>query len=107
VTDFAADPTPVARPRQQSGDGPVPLERTIEVVLTVGLMASAVLLLAGLTLHREPLLKWGILMLMTTPVARAVVVTVGLLRAKDWLFAAVSIWILAVLGSSLYLALGR
>jgi len=86
---------------------PVSLERTIEVVLTAGLLASAALLLAGLTLHRPPLLKWGILILMSTPVARVVVVTVGLLREKDWLFAAVSLWILAVLGSSLYLASGR
>jgi len=101
---------PIAGPAAAGGpapERPAPLERTIEVVLTTGLLASAVLLLAGLTLHREPLLKWGILMLMTTPVARVVVVTVGLLRAKDWLFSAVSIWILAVLGSSLYLALGR
>ena len=86
---------------------PASLERTIEVVLTAGLLASAGLLLAGLTLDRTPLLKWGILMLMATPVARVVVVTVELLRAKDWLFAAVSLWILAVLGSSLYLASGR
>ena len=103
--------SPIAGPAAAGGPAipyrPAPLERTIEVVLTAGLLASAILLLAGLTLHREPLLKWGILMLMTTPVARAVVVTVGLLRAKDWLFAAVSVWILAVLGSSLYLALGR
>jgi uncharacterized membrane protein len=87
--------------------GPASLERTVEVVLTAGLLASAGLLLAGLTLHRDVLLKWGILLLMTTPVARVVVVTVELLRAKDWLFAAVSLWILAVLGSSLYLASGR
>jgi hypothetical protein len=40
-------------------------------------------------------------------VTRVVVVTVGLLRQKDWLFAAVSFWILAVLGSSLYFASGR
>jgi uncharacterized membrane protein len=86
---------------------PASLERTIEVVLTAGLLASAALLLAGLTLDRTLLLKWGILMLMATPVARVVVVTVELLRAKDWLFAAVSLWILAVLGSSLYLASGR
>jgi uncharacterized membrane protein len=86
---------------------PASLERTIEVVLTAGLLASGGLLLAGLTLHRDALLKWGILLLMTTPVARVVVVTVELLRAKDWLFAAVSLWILAVLGSSLYLASGR
>ena len=96
---MSAGPAPLERPAS--------LERTIEVVLTAGLLASAVLLLAGLALHRDPLLKWGILILMTTPVARVVVVTVGLLRVKDWLFAAVSLWILAVLGSSLYLASGR
>jgi uncharacterized membrane protein len=44
---------------------------------------------------------------MATPVARVVVVTVGMLREKDWLFAGVSFWILAVLGSSLYFASGR
>ena len=88
-------------------EGPTGLERTIEVVLTGGLLASAALLLAGLGLDRALLLKWGILILMATPVARVVVVTAGLLREKDWLFAAVSFWILAVLGSSLYFASGR
>ena len=88
-------------------EGPTGLERTIEVVLTGGLLASAALLLAGLALDRALLLKWGILILMSTPVARVVVVTAGLLRERDWLFAAVSFWILAVLGSSLYFASGR
>ena len=88
-------------------EGPTGLERTIEVVLTGGLLASAALLLAGLGLDRALLLKWGILILMASPVARVVVVTAGLLREKDWLFAAVSFWILAVLGSSLYFASGR
>ena len=88
-------------------EGPTGLERTIEVVLTAGLLASAGLLLAGLALDRTLVLKWGILILMATPVARVVVVTAGLLREKDWLFAAVSFWILAVLGSSLYFASGR
>ena len=86
---------------------PSPLDRTIEGVLMAGLVASAAFLIAGLSLGRDPLLKWGILVLMTTPVARAVVVTVGLLRQRDWLFAAVSFWILAVLASSVYVATGR
>jgi uncharacterized membrane protein len=90
-----------------SEEGPTGLERTIEGVLTAGLLASAGLLLAGLSLHRELLLKWGVLILMATPVARVVVVTVGLLRERDWLFASVSFWILAVLGSSIYFASGR
>lgn len=72
-----------------------------------GLLAAAVLLVSGLTLDRAVLLKWGILVLMATPVARVVVVTVGLLRERDWLFAAVSLWILSVLASSLFVATGR
>jgi uncharacterized membrane protein len=86
---------------------PSPLERTIEVVLMGGLLTSAGLLVGGLILDRAALLKWGILVLMATPVTRAVVVTVGLLRERDWLFAAVSLWILSVLGSSVYVAAGR
>ena len=72
-----------------------------------GLLVAAALLVLGLALERTVFLKWGILVLMTTPVARAVVVTVGLLRERDWLFAAVSLWILAVLASSVYVATGR
>lgn len=83
------------------------LDRTIEVVLMGGLAVSAALLVAGLALGRADLLRWGILVLMTTPVARVVVVTIGMLRERDWLFAAVSLWILAVLGSSVYVATGR
>jgi uncharacterized membrane protein len=86
---------------------PSPLERTIEVVLMGGLLVAAALLVLGLALERTVFLKWGILVLMTTPAARAVVVTVGLLRERDWLFAAVSLWILAVLASSAYVATGR
>jgi uncharacterized membrane protein len=83
------------------------LDRTIEVVLMGGLAVSASLLVAGLTLDRTDFLRWGILVLMATPVARAVVVTVEMLRERDWLFAAVSLWILAVLASSVYVAVGR
>lgn len=83
------------------------LDRTIEVVLMGGLAVSAALLVAGLALGRADFLRWGILVLMTTPVARVVVVAIGMLRERDWLFAAVSLWILAVLGSSVYVATGR
>jgi uncharacterized membrane protein len=83
------------------------LDRTIEVVLMGGLLASATLLLSGLALDRANLLRWGMLVLMTTPVARVVVVAIGMIRERDWLFTAVSLWILAVLGSSVYVAMGR
>jgi len=81
------------------------LDRTIEAVLSTGLLASAALLVAGLSLEQEPLLRLGVMLLLMTPAARVVVVTVGLLLERDWLFALVSLWILAVLASSLLLAM--
>jgi uncharacterized membrane protein len=80
------------------------LDRAIEVVLSVGLLASSVLLVAGLVTGRHGVLAAGIVMLMLTPVARVVVVTIDLLRQRDWVFAATSLWILGVLLFSLYVA---
>ena len=80
------------------------LDRAIEVVLTGGLLASSVLLAAGLFTGRQGLLAAGMVMLMLTPVARVVVVTIDLVRQRDWPFAATSAWILGVLLFSLYVA---
>ncbi len=80
---------------------PADLARTIEVVLTTGLLLSATLLLVGLAAGSPASLHWGILLLMLTPVARVVVLTVGLLHEGDWLFGALSLAILAVLGASM------
>ena len=46
----------------------------------------------------------GVLLLILTPVVRVVVVTVGLVLDHDWLFSAVSLFVLSVLLSSLYVA---
>lgn len=80
------------------------LDRTIEAVLSVGLLASAALLLAGLLLEREGLLRLGVILLMGTPAARVAVVAVGMLIRRDFVFAAVSLWILAVLAGSVAVA---
>jgi uncharacterized membrane protein len=80
------------------------LHKTIEVVLTLGLAASALLLVLGLTLGRSQFLQAGILLLMLTPVARVVVVTVGLFHEGDRLFGFVSLGILTVLISSVIVA---
>jgi uncharacterized membrane protein len=83
---------------------PTALDRVIEVVLSVGLLTSSVLLAAGLLAGRPGLLAAGIVLLMMTPLARVVVVTIDLLRQRDWAFAATSLWILGVLLFSLYVA---
>ena len=81
------------------------LFRVIEAVLAIGLLTSAALLAIGVLTSQEPLLRWGLLMLMLTPVARVVVLTAGLLLERDWVFAAISAWVLLVLASSLLVAL--
>jgi uncharacterized membrane protein len=79
------------------------LARALEVALAAGVVVSGALLLAGLAADRAPLLRAGLLLLLFTPVARVVVLTVGLFHQKDWGFALVSLWILLVLLSSVSL----
>jgi uncharacterized membrane protein len=82
-----------------------PLERAIETALTAGLAASATLLLVGLVGHWSEGLRLGIVLLMLTPVLRVIVLTVGLLLRRDWLFGAVSLVVLAVLLSGIAVSL--
>jgi uncharacterized membrane protein len=78
--------------------------RALELTLVVPLLFATLLLMAGLALGAELLLRSGILLLMFTPVAREVVVTVGFFHVRDWRFAAVSTLVLAVLASGMLVA---
>ncbi len=80
------------------------LDKTIEAVLTLGLAGSAALLTLGLFLGRSGLLQAGVLMLMLTPLARVVVVTVVLFDEGDRFFGTVSLGILLVLIGSVVVA---
>jgi len=73
------------------------LETSVERVLTAGVVASGALLLLGLALGQESLLRYGVLLLMLTPVARVLVLTVGLFREGDRRFGFVSMAVLVVL----------
>jgi uncharacterized membrane protein len=78
-----------------------PALRVAEGVLTTGLLVSQACLLVGLLAQQSALLRWGLALLMLTPVARVVAVTLALARRREWLFAALSLWILAVTASSI------
>lgn len=80
------------------------LERVIEVALTAGVVLSGLLLVTGLVLGSTGPLWGGILLLIVTPVVRVAVVTIGLVLEDDWLFASVSMFVLGVLLSSVYVA---
>lgn len=80
------------------------LDRALEAILTVGVLLSGACLAIGLWRDNVALLKVGLLLLMWTPVARVVVVTLALVWQRDWVFAAISLWILGVLAGSLHVA---
>jgi uncharacterized membrane protein len=80
------------------------LEDAIEKALKVGLALSTGLLLVGLVLGAPGMLRGGILLLMMTPVARVAVVTVGLALERDWTFTVVSLFVLAILASGIWVA---
>lgn len=73
------------------------LETSVERVLTAGVVASGALLLFGLSLGSEPLLRAGVVLLMLTPVVRVLVLTLGLFREGDLRFGLVSLAVLAIL----------
>ncbi len=83
------------------------LEAFVERLLTTGLVASAILLTAGLLSSIVPLLYAGILLLMVTPGVRVLVLTIGLLHRRDYVFAALSLGALLVLALSATLAFHR
>jgi uncharacterized membrane protein len=83
------------------------LEAFVERLLTTGLVASAILLTAGLLSSIVPLLYAGILLLMVTPGVRVLVLTIGLLHRRDYVFAALSLSALLVLALSATLAFHR
>lgn len=82
----------------------VSLEQVLEGVLTFALVAASALLVLGLVRGEDIALRGGILVLLFTPVTRVVLVTAGLLRARDYLFGGLSAFVLAVLASSIWVA---
>ena len=83
------------------------LEDVIETALKVGLALSTGLLLVGLIACANRPLRWGIVLLMLTPVVRVAVVTAGLALERDWTFTAVSFIVLAILLSGIWVSVHR
>lgn len=83
------------------------LEDVIEKALSAGLALSTFMLVLGLVLGADRPLRWGIVLLMLTPVVRVAVVTLGLAIERDWTFAAISAFVLAVLASGIWMAVAR
>lgn len=80
------------------------LDRAIELALTLGVLVSGALLVYGLVGGQTAALRAGIVTLMFTPLVRVAVVAAGLVFERDWPFVVISLWILAVLLSSLHVA---
>lgn len=89
------------------------LEEHLGRLLVTGVTISAIMLLVGLGLVLlapgsalgERLLTVGLFVLMGTPMLRVVVSFAEYVRMKDWFFMATTIIVLAVLATSVFLAL--
>lgn len=88
-----------------------PFERIMGRLLGVGVTISTALLGAGLLMTltapgeaSAELLKAGLLVLMATPVTRVVLACAEFTRTRDWLFAAASLGVLAVLATTVWVA---
>jgi len=87
---------------------PQQFEQLLGKVLRVGVLASSVCLAIGLLLSFLPsplpiatsLLQLGIVVLLCTPVARVVVSVVEYVGQRDWLFATLTLIVLAELVAS-------
>lgn len=80
------------------------VERVLQWVYRLALVAAAALLLGGLLLGETGLLRAGVLTVMITPLVGAVILTGAMAVARDWRFTAVALMVLAILASSLYAA---
>lgn len=81
------------------------------LTLIAGVMVSFVLLISGLVLQQMPgfdsrsLLEAGIIILLGTPVARVLILAIGLMRARETSFALVAFCILLLLSVSVAIGL--
>jgi uncharacterized membrane protein len=91
------------------------LEANLGRLLVTGVVASAVLLAAGLAVwlaqpnHRAAawLLNAGLMVLMATPILRVMVSFAEYVRIRDWLFVATTILVLAELAVTVIVALAH
>jgi uncharacterized membrane protein len=91
------------------------MERVLGRVLGAGSMASTVLLAMGLLLTiavpdasaTAPLVHAGLIILMSTPLARVLVATLGYCQSREWSSALMAGTVLLVLIGSVIVALTR
>jgi uncharacterized membrane protein len=88
------------------------LERIIGIVLRIGVVVSSVCLgvglvssLLGLSTVTSVFLNVGVMVLLTTPVARVVVSIIDYVNERDWAFVALTAVVLVELAASAVAAL--
>jgi uncharacterized membrane protein len=86
------------------------LEDLLGRVLVTGVVASATILAAGLLagllgFNAHPIVQFGLILLMATPILRVIVSLVEYVRMRDWFFSATTALVLLVLLTSIVLAL--
>lgn len=77
------------------------MELILSTLLRAGVILAAGVVIAGVALSRPPVIQWGLILLIATPVARVVLSVVSFAIERDWLYVSITLVVLAVLAYGL------
>ena len=80
------------------------VEQILGLLLRAGVILAAAVVLAGGLLARRDIIQLGLILLIATPVARVAFSVVAFVLERDWLYVAITLIVLAVLGYGLIAA---
>jgi len=75
----------------------VNMNRSIAWTLRIGIVIGLCLIVAGVLLEEnDPILYWGLLILICSPLFGVIVAFIGLVSEKDWFWAAIAAIVVAI-----------
>ena len=77
------------------------IERTLGTLLRAGVILAAMVVIAGGIMAQPEVIRYGLLVLIATPVARVGFSAVAFALERDWLYVAIAGAVLVVLAYSL------
>jgi len=73
------------------------MNRSIAWTLRIGIVIGLCLIVAGVLLEENnPILYWGLLILICSPLFGVIVAFIGLVSEKDWFWAAIAAIVVAI-----------
>ena len=75
------------------------MEKKLSIVLIIGVVASVIIMCAGLIMQNSNIVMAGIACLIATPILRVVTSVIEFAKEKDWLYVLICIAVLLILSA--------